>query len=198
MPVANLAALATGGPDLRSVGSGTVSGTALYEVSGFAALAVAGCVELAKGALGPLLAGRRRPLLGAVATAAALCGHNWSPWIGWKGGRGVSLLLGSFVVLAPEGAVVLGGALGAGRLVRQTGASTFAALAALPAVLAHRRGRTWALSGALLVAPVLAKRLAGNDAVAPPSRRVALARLLFDDDEVPPWRPPAPARRTLR
>ncbi len=187
VPVANLTAKATGGPDLRSVGSGTVSGTALYGVSGFGALAVAGCAELAKGALGPLLAGRDRPLLGALATSAAVCGHDWSPWLGGKGGRGVSLLLGALCVLAPEGVVLLGAGLATGRALRQTGAATFATLVALPVLLARRDGGAGVLIASALSLPVLAKRVVGNDNALPGSAAVALARLVFDADR--PARP---------
>ena len=47
-------------------GSGTVSGTGLYEVSGFGPLAIAGSLDVAKGCLGPLLAGSNAPC--------------WRPW----------------------------------------------------------------------------------------------------------------------
>jgi glycerol-3-phosphate acyltransferase PlsY len=182
VPVANLAAKATGGPDLRTVAGGTVSGTSLYAVSGFGTLAAAGCLELAKGALGPVLAGRGRPVLGALAAASAICGHDWSPWLRGKGGRGVSLLLGALAVLAPEGAALLATAMAAGRLVRQTGAGTFLALLSTPLLLARRRGRGGALVGSLLVAPVLAKRLVGSGNTLPDSFGVVLSRLVFDAD----------------
>ena len=77
IPFANLAARRLRGVDLRTTGSGTVSGTSLYRVAGFGPLAVVGCLELAKGAVGPLLAGSRRPGLGAGATGLAVTGHNW-------------------------------------------------------------------------------------------------------------------------
>ena len=66
VPFANIAARRRAGIDLRSHGTGTVSGTGLYEVAGFAPLAAFGVLEVAKGAVGPLLAGRHRPGLAAV------------------------------------------------------------------------------------------------------------------------------------
>ena len=58
IPFSNLMARRRRGVDLRSVGSGTVSGTSLYQVAGFGALAAAGVCDVAKGSVGPLLAGR--------------------------------------------------------------------------------------------------------------------------------------------
>ncbi|MGH9113334.1 MAG: hypothetical protein ACRDZN_13730, partial [Acidimicrobiales bacterium] len=45
IPFSNLAARARVGVDLREVGGGTVSGTALHEVAGFGPLAVAGVCD---------------------------------------------------------------------------------------------------------------------------------------------------------
>jgi glycerol-3-phosphate acyltransferase PlsY len=115
IPFAQLAARIVTGTDLRRYGAGTVSGTALYEVAGFGPLAIAGCLEVAKGGVGPWSAGRSRPILGALAAAAGVTGHNWSPLLGGKGGRGISPSLGATLVMAPEGAAVLVTGLGAGR-----------------------------------------------------------------------------------
>lgn len=188
MPFSGLAARLLAGVDLRRRGSGTVSGTGLFEVAGFGPLAVAGSLDVAKGAVGPLLAGRDRPVLSALAAGAAVAGHNWSPLLGGAGGRGISPALGATLACAPEGSLVLGGALGAGRLVRQTGLSCFAGIVALFPVLQRRRGRPGLVLAASLALPMLGKRLLGN---APPPRqgrgRALLTRLLLDRD-------PAPAR----
>ena len=101
VPFSGLAARLIAGVDLRRRGSGTVSGTGLYEVSGFGPLAIAGSLDVAKGSLGPLLAGRQRPVLAALATAAAISGHNWSPLLGGAGGRGISPALGATLIVAP-------------------------------------------------------------------------------------------------
>jgi glycerol-3-phosphate acyltransferase PlsY len=181
VPVAYLVARRDG-VDLRQIGNGTVSGSALYAVSGFGALALAGCGELAKGALGPVLAGRRRRALGAAGAALAIIGHDWSPWLGFRGGRGVSLLLGATLVLAPEGTVVVAGGLGLGRLAKVTGLGTFLGLCLLPAVLGRRRGTPGVVTGMTLVAPVLAKRALGNDGRLPPTAFAVLRRLVADRD----------------
>ena len=85
IPFAQLAARIVTGTDLRRYGAGTVSGTALYEVAGFGPLAIAGCLEVAKGGVGPWWAGRSRPILGALAAAAGVTGHNWYRRQRWPG-----------------------------------------------------------------------------------------------------------------
>lgn len=186
IPFTNLGARRLRGVDLRDVGTGTVSGTGLYQVAGFTPLALIGCAELAKGAAGPLLARRRGARLAALAAGAAVAGHNWSPFLGFQGGRGVSVALGASLATFPEGAAVLGAGLGGGRLARRSGAGCALAITALPAVLMKRRGREGLLLGTCLAAPLTVKRLAGNRP--PPVRdlRHYAYRYLFDSDPPPP------------
>jgi glycerol-3-phosphate acyltransferase PlsY len=170
--------------DLRSVGTGTVSGTALHEVAGFGPLAAAGVLEVAKGAVGPLLAGRERPVLAAAAGGLAVAGHNWSPFLRGAGGRGISPATGAMLATAPAGAAVLLGGMAAGKLVKQTAAgSLLADLVVVP--LVHRvHGRRAALAAASVVAMIIAKRATGNAPL--PSNgdrwRVLRNRMLFDRD----------------
>lgn len=185
IPFSNLFAQRRRGVDLRRVGSGTVSGTALYDVAGFPTLAVAGVLDVAKGSAGVLLAGRGdHPLLAAVAGGAAVAGHNWSPFLRGAGGRGISPALGALLAWQWIGAVVLLIGLVAGRLVRQTGLGSFAADLALLPGLAVFRGEPGAVAGACVLVPLLVKRVTGN---APPSQRRLRAyarRLVFDNDGV--------------
>ncbi|HZA79641.1 MAG TPA: glycerol-3-phosphate acyltransferase [Acidimicrobiales bacterium] len=182
IPFSNIAARRRAGVDLRDVGGGTVSGTALHGVAGFGPLAVAGVCDIAKGAVGPVLAGRDRPLLAATAAVAAVAGHNWSPWLGGAGGRGLSVAMGSLVVQSWPGTVVLASGLAAGRLCRHTGLGSFVADLALVPVLAKTRGRAGLLAGAGVTGVMLAKRLAGNRPPTRPGLDVYLHRLLYDSD----------------
>jgi len=186
IPFCGIAARVLRGVDLRQVGTGTVSGSALYQVAGFVPLAGAGILDVAKGALGPWLAGPHRRGLGALAAAAAICGHNWSPLLRGAGGRGISPGIGALLVLAPEGAGVVLGGLAVGRIVRQTAAVTLASLGVLAVLLGRRRGRPGLATAASIGIPIVAKRLAGNRLPRRTPRhelaRVLLSRLLFDRD----------------
>ena len=186
IPFSNLAARARAGVDLREVGGGTVSGTALHEVAGFGPLAVAGVCDIAKGTVGPLLAGRDRPMLAAVSGAAGVAGHNWSPWLGGAGGRGISVAMGSLLVHAWPGTVVLATGLAAGRLCRQTGLGSFVADIALTPVLAKTHGRSGLVAGAGVAGVMLAKRAAGNRSPERADVHAYAHRLLFDRDPAGP------------
>jgi glycerol-3-phosphate acyltransferase PlsY len=163
VPFSGLAARSLRGVDLRTHGSGTVSGTGLYEVAGFMPLAVAGSLDVVKGAVGVALAGPERSVLRAAAAGSAIAAHNWSPWLRGAGGRGISPALGALLVCAPEGAALLLGGLVAGRLCRQSALGTMMALVALPGLLWKRRGRDGLRLAVCVVVPMVAKRLLGND-----------------------------------
>ena len=183
IPFSNLMAARRRGVDLRNVGSGTVSGTSLYEVAGFGALAIAGICDVAKGAVGPALAGRERPALQAAACGAAVAGHNWSPFLGGAGGRGISPAIGALGAAAPVGSAILLGGMTVGRLGGETAIGSLAADAVLVPVLARTDGRRGVMAAAGVVAAMLAKRLAGNaPAPAKARARTYLNRLVFDRD----------------
>jgi glycerol-3-phosphate acyltransferase PlsY len=183
IPSSQIAARMKAGADLRTVGTGTVSGTSLYRVAGFVPLAVSGIADIAKATVGPLLAGRGRPVLGAVAGGVAIAGHNWSPFLRGAGGRGFAPSLGALGVNAWPGIPLMLGGLVTGKAAKQTGLGGFAAQFALVPVLARTHGRRGALVGACVVVPMWTKRVLGNRRPEAWSARVALRRLLFDRDE---------------
>jgi glycerol-3-phosphate acyltransferase PlsY len=181
IPFSNIAARHRAGVDLRTVGTGTVSGTSLFRVAGFGPLAIAGVLDVAKGAVGPLLAGDHHALA-AVCAGLAVTGHNWSPFLRGSGGRGISPAIGAFCVVAWPGAVVLLAGLVLGRIVHRTGFASFVAEVTLVPVTAATHGHVGALAGVCVATPMLLKRVVGN---APPENRDArsyLHRLLFDND----------------
>jgi glycerol-3-phosphate acyltransferase PlsY len=182
VPFSNLAARRRAGVDLRDVGSGTVSGTSLYEVTGFGTLAVAGVCDVAKGALGPFLAGRDRPVLAAFAGGLAVAGHNWSPFLQGAGGRGLSPAIGALLPRAWPGAALLLSGMAIGRLAHQTGIGSFVAQCALVPSLARTAGRDAALAGAFVLLPMLAKRAIGNTPPRSRSLGAYARRLAFDND----------------
>ena len=184
IPFSQIAAKLTVDTDLRTVGSGTVSGTALHQVAGFGPLAAAGVCELAKGALAPALAGRDRPALAALAAGAAVAGHNWSPFLSGAGGRGISPAAGALLVVAPAGTAVLLGGMAVGKLVGETALGSLVADVVLVPVVARVHGQRAAWVAAAVLVPMLAKRIVGNRMPTGPDRwRTTLHRLLFDRDE---------------
>jgi acyl phosphate:glycerol-3-phosphate acyltransferase len=184
VPFSNLVARHRRGVDLRETGTGTVSGTALYRVAGFRWLAFAGICDVAKGALGPLLL-LDHPVVAGIAGGLAVAGHNWSPFLRGHGGRGVAPALGSLLVNAWPGAVLLLVALVVGRAFRQTGLGSFLGEVALTPVLVVTNGTSGAVAGGAIAAPMLVKRVVGNSRPREPSGRVYLRRLLFDHDLEP-------------
>jgi glycerol-3-phosphate acyltransferase PlsY len=197
LPFSNFGARWFAGVDLRTVGTGTVSGTGLYDVAGKGPLVVVGLLELAKGAVGPLVAGRDHPWAAAWAGGAAVIGHNWSPLLGGAGGRGISPAMGALLPYEPVGTLALLTGLAVGRVGGETALGCLVADVALVPLVTRAHGRRggWA-AGAVLV-PMLAKRLLGNGAPngrdpngrdpngrSPNGRdpKVYLWRLLFDRD----------------
>ena len=185
VPFSNLTARARTGVDLRTVGDGTVSGTGLYRVAGAGPVVLAGIADVAKGALGPLLAGRRRPLLAASSGAAAVVGHDWSPFLRGAGGRGISVAMGALVVRQWRGSAILLAGVALGRVVDQAGFGGFVADVAVAPVLWRTNGWPGLLMALAVVVPMLAKRVAGNHAPAQPTFFTFAHRLLLDRDPGP-------------
>src|ERR1039457_703345 len=185
VPFSNLVARWRRGVDLRETGTGTVSGTALFRVAGFPALAGAGIGDVAKGAVGPLLL-VHHPVLAGIAGGCAVAGHNWSPFLRGHGGRGIAPALGSLLVNAWPGAVLLLAFLVIGRAGHQTGLASFVAEALLAPVLAFTNGTGGAVAGGAVAAPMLVKRVIGNARPADPGVGVYVRRLLFDHDGAQP------------
>jgi glycerol-3-phosphate acyltransferase PlsY len=184
IPFSYIAARRARGVDLRRVGTGTVSGSSLYRVAGFGPLAAAGVLEVAKGAVGPALATiAGRPALAAVAAGVAVVGHNWSPFLRGAGGRGISPALGALLVVAWPGAVLLLAGMILGKAFGETAVGALVAEILLTPVLATTHGAVGALAGAMIVVPMVVKRVAGNAVPAPPRRHAYLTRLLFDRDQ---------------
>jgi glycerol-3-phosphate acyltransferase PlsY len=182
IPFSNLVATRSRGVDLRTTGSGTVSGTALYRVAGFRWLVVSGILDVAKGTVGPLLAGSGRPTLAAFAGGVAIVGHDWSPFLRGHGGRGVGPAVGVLLINAWPGVVVLLGCMVIARAFRQTGLGGFVGEVLLAPVLAITNGPAGALAGGAVAVPMLVKRLVGNARPATQTWHVYAHRLLYDHD----------------
>ena len=95
--------------DLRTLGSGGTGATNVLRTLGAKASAVVFILDFVKGLL-PVVAAR---LLGfdpwwvASAGVAAVAGHCWSPFIGFKGGKGVATGAGATIALFPQALIAL-------------------------------------------------------------------------------------------
>jgi glycerol-3-phosphate acyltransferase PlsY len=97
----------TGGPDLRTVGSGNIGATNVLR-TGRKRLAAATLVgDILKGAAAVLIVGC---VLGRdfafVAAVGAFLGHLFPVWLGFRGGKGVAIYIGLLLGLAWPAAIV--------------------------------------------------------------------------------------------
>ncbi|MBP6633903.1 MAG: glycerol-3-phosphate 1-O-acyltransferase PlsY [Kofleriaceae bacterium] len=94
------------GLDLRQHGSGNIGATNAARVMGVGPGLVVLVLDAAKGAAPTWLAQRAGVDVGWVAAAglAAVLGHCFSPWLRFRGGKGVATALGVDLILLPLGA----------------------------------------------------------------------------------------------
>ena len=93
------------GIDLRQHGSKNLGATNVYRVLGWRYALPVALFDVAKGVVPVLFFARwggvRWEWFPAVLGAAAVVGHVFSPFVGFKGGKGVATAAGVFLVLAP-------------------------------------------------------------------------------------------------
>jgi len=184
VPVSFLVARLASGTDLRTFGNRTISGTNVGLSSGFPAMAVAGLLDIAKGAVA-VLPFTSKPGWAAAAAACAVIGHNWSVFLAFSGGRGISPAIGATAVLAWPGAVVLVLGLVVGKLSGYTALGSFVAQVCLPVVMGWTHGTDGVWLGVALLIPMWLKRMVGNESPAGGYRPgVVLYRLARDHDRV--------------
>jgi acyl phosphate:glycerol-3-phosphate acyltransferase len=92
--------------DIRKQGSGNIGAmNALRTLGKKGAVAVL-LLDAAKGVV-PVLLAHGQPLA-SIAAACAVLGHCFSPWLGWKGGKGVATAFGAIFALCwPAGLAVV-------------------------------------------------------------------------------------------
>lgn len=97
------------GIDLRTVGSGGTGATNVLRTLGPRASALVAVLDILKGVL-PVVVARSAgfdPTWIAAAAVAAVAGHCWSPFIGFKGGKGVATGAGAAIALFPQAVVIV-------------------------------------------------------------------------------------------
>jgi len=177
--------------DLRRYGSGTVSGSMVWEHVARWAVVPVGLFDMFKAAL-PAWLGLRLGLGMPVAVAAglaAVAGHNWPVFLRFTGGRGLGSFMGVLLVVFPWGFPWMLAALAIGWLLGDSAPWALAGLVTLPLW-------SYVLGGPEIVMPLvggmlvltLGKRLEANrrplPTPGPERRRVILLRLFFDRDIV--------------
>jgi acyl phosphate:glycerol-3-phosphate acyltransferase len=105
------------GKDLTQVGSGRTGGTNALRAGGMHAFLLTGILDILKGALaiwlahwmlsGQIAQPSPWPWVEAAVGAAVVIGHNWSLYLGFRGGAGTGPNVGVAVALCPPLALVL-------------------------------------------------------------------------------------------
>jgi glycerol-3-phosphate acyltransferase PlsY len=168
IPWGYIAGKVSGGIDLRTVGSGGTGATNVLRTLGLKASAIVLVLDILKGFL-PVIVMRASGFSAwwiAAAAVAAVAGHCWSPFVGFKGGKGVATGAGAAIALLPEVLVILPVM---ALVVWQTrfvslGSLIAAALAAVLAVVLAAGERTsWSTALAIVViAAIIAFRHRSN------------------------------------
>jgi len=100
------------GIDIRQQGSGNAGGTNAFRTQGFKFALGVVLIDVGKGALAAYLALRFSSpaylhLLPHVAVMAAVIGHVWPVFHGFRGGKGAATLVGGVLLLWPMAVLVL-------------------------------------------------------------------------------------------
>ncbi|MCG8349076.1 MAG: glycerol-3-phosphate 1-O-acyltransferase PlsY [Chloroflexales bacterium] len=97
------------GVDLRKVGSGNIGGANVWRSCGFGAFLVAVALDILKGAALPLVVIyilSLPPLVVILTGLAAVLGHTFSIFMGFKGGKAVATSGGVLLAVFPLGTLV--------------------------------------------------------------------------------------------
>lgn len=118
-----------------------------------------------------------------LAGVAAVCGHNWSVFLGFGGGRGIAVLGGVILVLVPREMTVFAAIGIFGVVLRSVPLAILLGVMSLPvtaALFGEPRAVQFGLLAMLIV--VLLKRVVPRRRWPARWRRVMLYRALFDRD----------------
>ena len=157
------------GIDLRELGSGSTGATNVLRQVGKGPALVVFVIDVAKGAIAVLLAGSLTEgaalsdWLQVLAGLAALAGHIWPVWLGFKGGKAVATGLGLFLGLAwPVGLACFGIFLTTLSVFRIVSLSSVVAAISLPLLMAAGTEGTAKLVVALVAMALVVWRHRSN------------------------------------
>ena len=131
------------GIDLRNCDSGSTGATNVLRNVGKAPALMVFMIDVGKGALAVLLAKSvgLNDWVQVLSGVAALAGHIWPVWLGWKGGKAVATGLGMFLGLAwPVGLACFGLFIAVISIFRIVSLSSVVAAIGLPVLMALSGG----------------------------------------------------------
>ena len=106
IPFGLLLAMAAGKGDIRQIGSGNIGATNVLRTGNKGLAAATLLLDLAKGFAAVLIARQFWPDAVGLAAVAAIAGHCFPVWLGFRGGKGVATFAGvCFGLLWPLGAI---------------------------------------------------------------------------------------------
>lgn len=150
-----------GAGDIRRLGSGNVGGVNTFKSAGMLPGLLTLLCDFGKGALAVYLAGvlagpGAGPLL---ALFCVILGHNYNPFLGFQGGKGLAAGLGGAVVLSPPvAAIMLLIVALAALLLRDANTGAGIGMAALPVVFWFLyRDWLWILGGVAVAGLIILK-----------------------------------------
>jgi glycerol-3-phosphate acyltransferase PlsY len=188
VPIAYIAGRWLRGIDIRQYGSGNLGPSNLWQNVSKPVTIPVGLIEIGQGAAGIVIAKAAGEGLGvqALAGIAALSSHNWCPFLGLSGGRGVGFAIGFMLVLSWPGLLAFVVIALTGVAIRAVPQAVGIALVITPLVAAAA-GQDMAIVAGLggVAALIAIKRMLGNDAAAlfrADGAGVLFNRLLYDRD----------------
>lgn len=207
VPTAYIAGKLIGGIDVRKHGSGSVSGSNVWASVARWAVVPVGIADILKGLIPVLIAQLAEFSVGVqgIVGLAAIAGHNWSIFLRFTGGRGITTMMGVLVLLARwELLVFVVVWLLCLAILRNTPVGALLAGVSLPFAslgFGEPLALTLCLMGMVLL--MMVKRLIANWNLTPlvaEWKQVALYRILFDRDvrarEAWVYRKPPDAEKT--
>ena len=153
------------GIDVRRSGSGNIGASNVARTAGVRPALLTLIGDVAKGLL-PVLAARallHDPRAIAAVGVAAVCGHVWSVFLRFSGGKGVATGFGFFLALTPPAALIAAVVFGvAARLTRYASVASLLAALSLPAATAALGYERAYWVAALVVAAIIVARHRDN------------------------------------
>jgi glycerol-3-phosphate acyltransferase PlsY len=100
IPFGLLLSRLAGHGDIRRLGSGNIGATNVLRTGGKSLAALTLLLDAGKGAVAVALGAHWGAAAALCAALAAVIGHMFPIWLGWRGGKGVATALGVLLVLA--------------------------------------------------------------------------------------------------